>query len=119
MARQNGLASIVDELKAERTDLANQLRQLDAALSALGNLNPRSTTAAAGRSVSAAARRRMAAAQKARWAKARQGHSDGSGEDKTNKTPAKRTMSAAVRRRIAATQKARWAKLRTQQKKAA
>ena len=39
MANLKGLASIVSELRVERTNLANQLKRVDAALSVLGKLN--------------------------------------------------------------------------------
>lgn len=39
MAKLKGLASIVSELRAERTNLASQLKHVDAALSVLGKLN--------------------------------------------------------------------------------
>jgi hypothetical protein len=38
MASLKGLASLVSELRVERTNLANQLRHVDAALSVLGKL---------------------------------------------------------------------------------
>jgi hypothetical protein len=44
MANLKGLASIVAELRVERTNLANQLRHVDAALSVLGKLNGGSPT---------------------------------------------------------------------------
>jgi hypothetical protein len=97
MANLKGLASIVSELRAERTNLVNQLRHVDAALSVLGgssHTKPR-------RTLSASARKRMSLAQKARWAKAK-GHAP----------KPKRTMSASARRKIASAQRARWAKIR-------
>jgi hypothetical protein len=112
MANLNGFESIVKELRAERTNLANQLRQVDAALSALGNLNGGHHAEMPRRIVSAAARRKMSAAQKARWANHNNAHAAAT-------TRPKRTMSAAARRKIAAFQRARWAKVRAQQKKAA
>jgi hypothetical protein len=39
MANLNGLASIVSELRAERTNLLHRLKHVDAALSVLGKLN--------------------------------------------------------------------------------
>jgi hypothetical protein len=39
MANLKGLASIVPEVRVERTNLVNQLRHVDAALSVLGKLN--------------------------------------------------------------------------------
>ncbi len=116
MANLNGLASIVNELKSERTNLVNQLRHVDTALSALINLNGGAAAAKPGRTISAASRTRMARAQRARWAKLRQQSSAGK---KTSPLPVKRTMSAAARRKIAAFQRARWAKIRGRQKKAA
>jgi hypothetical protein len=103
MANLKGLASIVSELRAERTNLVNQLRHVDAALAVLGKLNGGNS---AGHTVSASARRKMSLAQKARWAK------------KASNGVPKRTMSAAARRKIAAAQRARWAKWKAQQRKA-
>ena len=111
MANPKGLASIVSELRAERTNLVSQLRHVDAALSVLGKLSGGRFATEPRRTVSAASRKRMSLAQKARWAK-RTTETSGS-------APAKRTMSAAARRKIAAFQRARWAKLRAGQKKAA
>src|ERR1017187_8320845 len=106
MANLKGLASIVSELRAERTNLANRLRHVDAALSVLGKLNGRSFYTKPRRTLSVSARKRMSLAQKARWAKAK-GH-----------TPRpKRTISAAGRKRIATAQRARWAKIRAAKKK--
>jgi hypothetical protein len=106
MAKLTGLASIVSELREERTNLVSQLKHVDAALSVLGKLNGGS--AAPKHHVSAASRRKMSLAQKARWAKAA---SNGA-------TPKpRRVMSAAARRKIAAAQRARWAKVKA--KKAA
>ena len=103
MANLKGLASIVSELRTERTNLANQLRHVDAALSVLGKLGGGSS-----HTMSASTRRRMSLAQKARWAKTR------------GRAPRpKRTISAAGKKRIAAAQRARWAKLKARQKKAA
>jgi len=89
------------DLRTERTNLANQLKHVDAALSVLGGSSytkPRHT-------MSAAARRRISLAQKARWAKAK-GHAP----------KPKRTISAAGRKRIAAAQRARWAKVKSGKK---
>jgi hypothetical protein len=109
MANLNGLTSIVNELRAEKTNLVNQLQHVDTALSALSNLNGGASATKPGRTISAASRRRMARAQRARWAKARQQSSAG----KKPSTPAvKRTMSAAARRKIAAFQRARWARMK-------
>jgi hypothetical protein len=108
MANLEGLVRIVKELRVERTNLANQLKQVDAALSVLGKLNGRSSYTKPRRTLSASARRRISLAQKARWAKAK-GHAP----------KPKRTMSASARRKIAAAQRARWAKVKAQQKKSA
>ena len=108
MAKLKGLASIVSELRVERTNLVNQLRHVDAALSVLGKLNGGSFYTKPRHTLSASVRKRMSLAQKARWAKA------------NGQAPKpKRTMSASARRKIAAFQRARWAKLKSQQKKAA
>jgi hypothetical protein len=104
MANLKGLASIVSELRVERTNLINELKHVDAALSVLGKLNGGSYTRP-GRTLSASARKRMSLAQKARWAKAK-GHAP-----RPN-----RTISAAGRKRIAAAQRARWAKLKAGKK---
>jgi hypothetical protein len=117
MANLKGLATIVSELRVERTNLANQLRHVDAALSVLGKLDGGSSYIKANRPtriISAASRRKMARAQKARWAKA--GNGSQPAKAVTGSAPAKRTMSASTRRKIAAAQRARWAKVK--QKKA-
>ena len=102
MANLTGLASIVSELRVERTNLANHLKHIDAALSVLGKLGGGSSH----RTLSAAGRKRISLAQKARWARA-----------KGRARKPKRTISAAGRKRIAAAQRARWAKVKAQQKK--
>jgi hypothetical protein len=112
MANLKVLATIVSELRSERTNLVNQLRHVDAALSVLGKLNGGSNYTKPRRTLSAAARRRISAAQKARWAKRVP-------NDKRGRVKPKRTMSAAARRKIAAFQRARWAKVKRLQKKAA
>ena len=104
MANLKGLASIVSELKVERTNLVDRLRHVDAALSVLGKLVGGTSHTKPGHTVSASARKRMSLAQKARWAKA-------------NAPKPKRTISAAGKKRIAAAQRARWAKVKAQQKK--
>ena len=75
MATLKGLASIVRELRAGRTDLVDRLRHVDAALSVLGKLHGGSShTLSAStrkRTISAAGKKRIAAAQRARWAKVR------------------------------------------------
>ena len=106
MANLKGLASIVSELGVERTNLANQLKRVDAALSVLGKLGGGSSNANPSHTMSAAARRKISLAQRARWAKA-----------KDHAPKPKRTMSASARRKIAAAQKARWAKLKGAKKK--
>ena len=108
MANLAGLAGIVAELRTERTSLVNQLKQVDAALSALGTPNGTHTSALVAtvgkRGVSAAARRKMSLAQKARWAKV-------ASSGATVKP--KRVMSATARRKIAAAMRARWAKIKS------
>ena len=106
MANLTGLASIVSELRVVRTNLANQLKHVDAALSVLGKLNGGSSYTKPRHTMSASARKRISLAQKARWAKA-----------KGRAPKAKRTISPAGRKRIAAAQRRRWAKLKAQQKK--
>ena len=110
MGHIKGLVSIVSELRAERTNLVNQLKHVDAALSVLGKLNSGSSYTKPRRFLSAAARKKMSLAQKARWAK------------RTNVQEIvpkpKRTMSASARRKIAAFQRARWAKLKAGKKAA-
>ncbi len=102
MANRKGLASIVSELRGERTNLVNHLKRVVAALSVLGKLNGGSSYTKPGRTLSAAARKRISIAQKARWAK------------RAGKMKPKRTISAEGRKRIAAAQRARWAKLKAQ-----
>jgi hypothetical protein len=111
MANLVGLVRIVKELRVERTNLVNDLKHVDAALSVLGKLgggNNYSNYTKPRRTLSASARKRISLAQKARWAKAN-GHAQ----------KPRRTMSAAARRKIAAAQRARWAKVKSQAKKAA
>ena len=59
MANIKGLASIVSELRVERTNLANQLRHVDAALTVLGKMNGGTSYTRPGRTLSAAARKRI------------------------------------------------------------
>jgi hypothetical protein len=108
MANLEGLVRIVKELRVERTNLVNDLKHVDAALSVLGKLGGGSNYTKPRRTLSASARKRISLAQKARWAKAN-GHAQ----------KPKRTMSVAARRKIAAAQRARWAKVKSQAKKAA
>ena len=110
MANLNGLASIVSALRVERTNLASQLKRVDAALLVLGKSYDGNPDTKPRRSLSASTRKRMSLAQKTRWAKK-------AANDQASKTKPKRTMSASARRRIAAAQRARWAKVRA--KKAA
>ncbi len=105
MANLKGLASIVSELRVERTNLVNQLKHVDAALSVLGKLNGGSNYTKPRRTLSSSARKRMSLAQKARWAKR-------TPKKQAGKVKLKRTMSASARRKIAAAQRARWAKVR-------
>ena len=105
MANLKGLAAIVSELRAVRTNLASQLKHVDAALSVLGKLGGGSSYTKPRRTLSASARKRMSLAQKARWAKA-----------KGRAPKPKRTISAAGRKRIAAAQRARWARVRAGKK---
>jgi hypothetical protein len=106
MANLAGLAGFVSKLKAVRTNLVNELRHVDAALSVLGKLGGGRNSSRPKSGVSALARKRMSLAQKARWAKAR-----------GRAVKPKRSMSASARRKIAAAQTARWAKLRAAKKK--
>jgi len=109
MANLAGLAGFVSELKSTRTNLVNELRHVDAALSVLAKFGGGSNyTKPRQHTMSASVRKRMSLAQKARWAKA-----------KSRAPKPTRTISAAGRKRIAAAQRARWARLKAQQKKAA
>ena len=116
MANLKGLASIVSELKVERTNLANQLRHVDAALTVLGKMNGGTSYTRPGRTLSASARKRISLAQKRRWAKARNGAKPAAAKT-TASAPVKRTMSASARRKIAAAQRARWARVKAGKKK--
>jgi hypothetical protein len=110
MGKLKRLVSIVSELRTERTNLASQLKHVDAALAVLGKLDGGSSYTEPRRTLSASARKRISLAQKARWAR-KAAQTSGS-------SPVKRTMSPAARRKIAAFQKARWQKIKAQQKKA-
>jgi nucleoid-associated protein YgaU len=101
MANLTGLAGFVSELRVVRTNLVDQLRYVDAALTVLGKLNGASNHTKPTHTMSASARRKISLAQKARWAKAK-GHAP----------KPKRTISAAGRKRIAAAARARWKKFR-------
>jgi hypothetical protein len=110
MANLEGLVRIVKELRIERTNLVNELKHVDAALSVLGKLNDGSSYTKPRRTLTASARRRISLAQKARWAKrAANGQAAG-------KVKPKRTISAAGRKRIAAAQRKRWAKVKREGK---
>src|SRR5438445_4890285 len=106
----SGLQSVVSQLRKERTNLVNQLRHVDAALSVLGKLNGgRFYTQPRHRKMSVAARARIAAAQ-SRWAKVK-------GQRKVvSIAPKRRRISPAGLARIRAATKARWAKWRAAQK---
>jgi hypothetical protein len=112
MTNLKGLVSIVSELRAERTNLVNQLKHVDAALSVLGKLNGGSSYTKPRRALSAAARKKISLAQKARWAK------QGAIAQPATAAKPKRTMSAAARRKIAAAQRARWARVKAAKKAA-
>jgi len=115
MANLVGLESVVSQLRVERTNLANQLRHVDAALSVLGRVNGGGSHATPQRkSMSASARKKISLAQRARWAKVK-------GQQKVVSIaqapkPGKRTMSASARRKIAAAQRMRWAKVKREKK---
>jgi hypothetical protein len=111
MANLKRLASIVSELRTERTNLIIQLQHVDAALSALVNLNGEGSVTKRGLTTSAS-RRRISAVPKARWAKSNANAPVATAQPK-------RTLSRAARKKIADSQRARWAKLKSQQKKAA
>ena len=110
MGTIKGLASVVSELRVERTNLVNQLKHVDAALSVLGKLNSGSSYTQPRHTLSASARKKMSLAQKARWAKRTTNIQAG--------VKPKRPMSASARRKIAAFQRARWAKLKAGKKAA-
>ena len=98
----------MSELKTERTNLVNELRHVDAALSVLGKLDGGSnSTETEAHSVSLGSQADEPRAESAM----------GKGERSAPKP--KRTISAAGRKRIAAAQRARWAKLKAGKKKAA
>jgi hypothetical protein len=109
MTKLKGLVSMVSELRAERTNLVNQLRHVDAALSVLGKLNGGSSYTSPRRTLSAAGRRKISLAQKVRWGK--QNH-----KGKGAAAGPKRKLSVAARKRIAAAQRARWARFRAEKK---
>jgi hypothetical protein len=65
------LGKALSDLRRERNRIANQLKKLEEAIAAIGNLHGRRgrNTTRSRQRLSAAARRRIAQAQKARWAK--------------------------------------------------
>ena len=109
MANLKGLVSVVSQLREQRTNLVNDLKRVDGALSALGSLNGSNNHAQPRRTMSASGRRKIAAAQRARWAKVRAQNVVSIAK---GKKPGKRTMSASARRKIAAAQRARWARVK-------
>jgi hypothetical protein len=109
MANLKGLMSVLSQLREERTNLVNDLRHVDAALSVLGKVSGGKTKAQPRRTISASGRKKIAAAQKARWAKVR---AQSVVSIAKGTKPGKRTMSASARRKIAAAQRARWAKVK-------
>jgi hypothetical protein len=109
MANLKGLVSVVSQLREQRTNLVNNLRHVDAALSVLGKLNGAKTHAEPRRTLSVSARRKIAAAQRLRWARVR---AKKVVPITKGRKSAKRTMSASARRKIAAAQRARWAKVK-------
>ena len=109
MANLKGLESVVSQLREQRTNLVNDLKRVDGALSALGSLNGSNNHAQPRRTMSASGRRKIAAAQRARWAKVK---SQNVVSIAKGKKPGKRTMSASARRKIAAAQRARWARVK-------
>ena len=106
MANIDGLVSVVLQLREQRTNLANDLKHVDAALSVLSKVNGGKIHAEP-RTLSASARKKIAAAQKLRWARVRAQNIIPIAK---SSRPGKRTMSASARRKIAAAQRARWAK---------
>src|SRR5216683_3004196 len=109
MANLKGLVSVVSQLREQRTNLVNNLKHVDAALSALGRLDGGKNHAGPRRTLSASARRKIAAAQRLRWARVRAQNVIPIAK---SSKPGKRTMSAAARRKISAAQRARWAKVK-------
>jgi len=107
MSNLKGLASFVSKLRSVRTNLVNELRHVDAALSLLGKLGGGSNHTKPKHFFSASTRKRMSLAQKVRWAKA-----------KGRAPKPKHTISAAGRKRIEAAARARWKKFRAAKKAA-
>jgi hypothetical protein len=102
MANLKGLASIVSELRVERTNLVDRLKHVDAALSVLGKLNGGKSYTKPRRALSASARKGISLAQKARWA-------NRAGKGQAARTKSKRSLPASGPKNIAAAQWARWA----------
>jgi hypothetical protein len=81
MPTYTGIEKIVQELRAEKTNLIAQINKLDGALRELGETSlgsPGSSLSTGngsrrGSRMSAAARRKISLAQKARWAKVKAG----------------------------------------------
>jgi len=109
MGKLQGLVLVVSELRLERTSLLNQLKHVDEALFALGNLSLDDSPAQSNPTFSAAARKKMSLGQKARRARE---------NGKIISIKPRRVMSASARRKIAAAQRARWAKFRAGKKTA-
>ncbi len=109
MANLKGLESVVSQLREQRTNLVDNLKHVDAALSVLGRLNG-GTNHSPRRTPSASARKKIAAAQRARWARVRA--QKVVPITKGRPKPRRRTMSASARRKIAAAQRARWARVK-------
>lgn len=112
MAKWKGLASLVSQLQAERTNLVAQIRHMDATLSVLGKLNHERFTTQPRRKLSIVARQRISAAQRARWGKR-------SAPAQAGTVKPKRVLSVAARKRIAAAQRERWKLWKANHKKAA
>jgi len=109
MGKLQGLVLVVSELKSERTNLQNQLKHVEDALSALDRLSVEDSSVKAKPTFSAAARKKMSLAQRARRAKE---------NGPAISAKPRRVMSASARRKIAAAQRARWAKVRAAKKAA-
>jgi hypothetical protein len=108
------LNNVLNQLRAERNLVQQELEHIDNAIYVLQRLVGRNGSVAAPngsrprRNMSASARNRIAAAQRARWAKWHKQHGQAA---KVNfKARVTRTFSAATRRRMAAAQRARWGK---------
>jgi hypothetical protein len=109
MGKLQGLVLVVSELKSERSNLQNQLKHVEEALSVLDRLSIEDAPTKSKPAFSAAARKKMSLAQRARRAK--------ENAPATSAKP-RRVMSASARRKIAAAQRARWAKFKAGKKAA-